>query len=186
MTAIESLNPRFFVAFLPPPEVDAFARAVIQELGDRYHTRTAKAPPHITLQPPFEWPLDALPALAKSLQSFAQTGTHTPIQLAGFGAFSQRVLYIKVLKTPELLDLQASLMQHLEDTLGIVDLKNKRRGFSPHMTVASRNLYPDTFHRAWEELQPREVNFEFVGDRLTLLVHRGYHWEHQQDFPLMG
>jgi len=184
MTPHENPSPRFFVAFLPPPEVDSFTCQVIQELGDRYRTRTAKAPPHITLQPPFEWPIDALPTLESSLHTFAQTCKTVPIQLAGFGAFSPRVIYIRVLKTPELLELQSALMQHLEDALGIVDLKNKHRGFSPHMTVASRNLYPEIFRQAWNELQDREANFKFVGDRLTLLIHRGQHWEYQQDFPL--
>lgn len=186
MTTSQNPTPRFFIAFLPPAEVDTFATTIIQELGDRYQTRTAKSPPHITLQPPFEWPLNALPALENSLQAFAQTQAPVPLTLSGFGAFSPRVLYIKVLKTPELLQLQSALMQHLEDTLGIVDLKNKRRGYSPHMTLASRNLNPDTFHEAWADLQKREANFEFRGDRLTLLIHQGHRWENQQDFSLIG
>jgi 2'-5' RNA ligase len=51
-------------------------------------------------------------------------------------------LFINVLEAPgvleaqELMTLQAELMQHLEDTLNIVDEKNKRHRFSPHMTVA--------------------------------------------------
>lgn len=168
---------RFFIAFLPPPEVDEYANAVIRELSDRYWTRTAKAPPHITLQPPFEWPLERLPELTASLNVFVQGRSSVPITLDGFGAFRPSVLFINVLKSPELMTLQAELMQHLEDRLGIVDAKNKRRGFSPHMTVASRNMSPAIFRNAWAELQPRTLTFNFLCDRLTLLIHQGECWD---------
>ena len=170
---------RFFVAFLPPPEVDTYANDVIRELSDRYQTRTAKAPPHITIQPPFEWPLERLPELTASLHRFAQGRSPVPITLDGFGAFRPRVLFINVLKAPELMALQAELMQHLEDTLNIVDEKNKRRGFSPHMTVASRNVSPAIFRSAWADLQPRTATFNFLCDRLTLLIYQGERWEVQ-------
>lgn len=175
---------RFFVAFLPPLEVDEYANSIIQELSDRYQTRTAKAPPHITLQPPFEWSIEREPGLTKSLETFAQGRSPVPITLRGFGAFRPRVLFINVLKSPELMALQAELMQHLEDSLGIVDLKNKHRGFSPHMTVASRNMSPAVFHKAWADLEPRTPSFEFLCDRLTLLLHQERGWEVQNQVEL--
>lgn len=171
---------RCFVALLPPPEVEAFANAVIQELGDRYRTRTAKAPPHITLQPPFPWSLERLPDLEASLRSFVVGRSPLPITLDGFGAFRPRVLFIDVHKTPELRALQADLMEHLERDLAIVDLKNKHRGFSPHMTVASRRMSPAIFRKAWADLEPRTPRFEFVSDRLTLLIHQGQRWDVHQ------
>lgn len=180
------MTTRFFVAFMAPPEVDAYAMDVIRELGDRFRTRTAKAPPHITLQPPFERSPDELPALEASLQSFAQRYAPVPLTLEGFGAFAPRVLYINVHKTPELLALQADLMQHFETELGIVDAKHKRRGFSPHMTVASRRMTAAIFREAWADLKTRSVRFEYWGDRLTLLIHQGSGWTVQSSFPLTG
>ena len=75
-------------------------------------------------------------------------------------------------------------MAQLEKTLGIVDLKAKQRPFSPHLTVASRNLTRQTFKQAWSELQSRQVEFKFVGDRLTLLLHNGQCWQIHSEFPL--
>jgi 2'-5' RNA ligase len=175
---------RFFIALLPPQEIQDFANAVIQELGDRYQTRAAKAPPHVTLQPPFLWQLEASADLETCLQEFAAQQAIVPITLSGFGAFAPRVLYINVLKTAELLALQAQLMAQLEASLGIVDPVSKRRPFSPHMTVASRNITRSTFKQAWAELQPRQAEFEFVGDRLTLLLHDGHRWQVQSEFAL--
>ncbi|HEY9644358.1 MAG TPA: 2'-5' RNA ligase family protein [Coleofasciculaceae cyanobacterium] len=173
---------RFFIALIPPLEIQAYANLVIQELSDRYKTSTSNAPPHVTLQAPFLWHLDAMPQLEACISQFAQSQPAVPVTLSGFGAFPPRVLYINVLKTPELLSLQTGLMGHLEETLGILDPVAKRRPFSPHLTVASRNLAA-TFQVAWSDLQSRSVDFEFVGDRLTLLLHDGQCWQIQSQFP---
>ncbi|NJN56192.1 MAG: 2'-5' RNA ligase family protein [Leptolyngbyaceae cyanobacterium SL_5_9] len=175
---------RFFVALLPSLAVQEYAEQVIQELGDRYQTSTSKSPPHVTLQPPFQWQLQRVAQLEQVLSEFAGQWPRVSVQLSGFGAFVPRVLYINVLKTAELLALQAALATALEEALGIVDPKSKSRTFSPHLTVASRNLTRQSFRQAWTELQARQVEFEFVGDRLTLLIHDGQCWQVQSEFAL--
>jgi len=172
---------RFFIALMLPEEVERYANQVIEELSDRYHTHTAKAAPHITLQPPFLWPMDSTQKLEGAIATVAQTQSPIPIQLSGFGCFSPRVLYINVVKTPELLQAQKQLMGHLEETLNIVDKKAKHRPFAPHVTVASRNMTPAIFKQAWRDLQERAVRFDFVCDRLTLLIYNDQ--SHTADKP---
>lgn len=182
--AVDPSTPRFFIALIPPEPIQAYATQIIQELGDRFQMRTAKAPPHITLQAPFQWPLDQVPTLNQCIATVAQQHSPVPITLSGFGAFAPRVLYIHVAKTPELLDLQTTLAETLESTLAIVDAASKRRSFTPHLTVASRNVLRQHFKQAWAELQVRSVEYEFVSDRLTLLIHNGQHWSKTAEFPL--
>lgn len=182
--AADSPQTRFFIALMPPQAIQDHAQQIVQELGDRYHTRTAKAPPHITLHPPFLWQSSAVAELEICLSRFAHTQPQIPIVLSGFGAFAPRVLFINVLKTVELLQVQANLMAELEKHLGIVDAVAQRRPFAPHLTIASRNLTRQTYRQAWSELQPRSVDFQFVGDRLTLLIHDGQRWQVQSEFPL--
>ncbi|MBW4653171.1 MAG: 2'-5' RNA ligase family protein [Kaiparowitsia implicata GSE-PSE-MK54-09C] len=176
--------PRFFIAIIPPLPIVRDANGVIQALSDRHHTRTANAPPHITLQPPFEWPMKQLPQLEATFTRFATAQPAVPIMLAGFGAFAPRVLYIHVVRSPALLQLQATLMQQLETALGIVDATSKTRPFVPHITVASRGMTPAVFQRAWADLEARSVDMDFLGDRLTLLIHSGQQWAIQADYPL--
>lgn len=181
----DEFKSRFFVALLPPLEVEQYADRVIRELGDRYATSTAKASPHVTLQPPFEWSLGQVEALETCLAAFA-TGQSSPlVKLSGFGAFRPRVLFINVVQTPELLALQSALQQHLQAELNIVN-PNADRPFAPHITVASRHLTPLSFQQAWAQLQARPVEFEFSSDRLTLLVHTGQQWLVRSTFPLAG
>lgn len=175
-------KPRFFVALMLPPAAHDYANQVIRELGDRYRTRTAKAPPHITLKPPFLWEIDAVTALEQVISAVAKSHPPVPVKLSGFSAFRPRVLYINVGKTEGLLSLQTHLRQELERQLNITDPKAKSRAFSPHVTVASRNMTPPIFKRAWADLEPREVTFEFVSDRLTLLIHDGHQWQVRSEF----
>ncbi|MGB3612880.1 MAG: 2'-5' RNA ligase family protein [Elainellaceae cyanobacterium] len=181
MPGSSGLSARFFVALLLPLEVETYANRVIAELGDRYRTRTAKAAPHITLQPPFLWKTDAqsLDALGQEVKAIAAAHPPVPVSLSGFGAFKPRVVYLNVNKTEALLGLQAGVAHHLAAQLNIVD-PTANRGYSPHVTVASRNLSPTLFRRIWDELQDRPVQFEFLCDRLTLLVYKERWYTHSE------
>lgn len=184
---LENASPdltRFFVALLPPLSVQAYATTVIQTLNQRYRTRTAYAPPHITLQPPFLWLLNQQPVLEAQLASFAQLHSAIPIQLSGFGAFSPRVMYIHVRPSAELMAQQAALKTQLETQLNLRD--PQPRPFVPHLTVASRHFTRQTFRQAWAEWQTETVEFEFVVHQLTLLIYQNQQWQIQTEFPLQG
>jgi 2'-5' RNA ligase len=177
---------RFFIALVPPLEFQDYANEIKEYFAQTYNSRAAqKSPPHITLQPPFEWQLDELPLLEQSLKTFAQPRTAVPITLQGFGAFAPRVIYINVLKTPELLTLQNELMTYFEASLGIIEPVSKTRPFAPHMTVAFRDLTKQNFRAAWSEFQQRPLEFEFTASELTLLIHDGRRWNVSALFPFL-
>lgn len=173
----------FFIALLPPQNIQDYATQIKQQFADKYNSRHAfKSPPHITLQPPFEWTEANLSVLEECLQKFAAGKDSVPITLGGYGAFIPRVIYINVEKTPNLLALQAELMAHLENQLGIVDKTSKTRPFTPHMTVAFKDLKRKNFWIAWQEFERRELHFEFTADKLTLLLHNGKSWDVKSEF----
>jgi 2'-5' RNA ligase len=87
-------------------------------------------------------------------------------------------------RSPELLNLQADLMAHLENTLEIIDKVSKTRPFAPHMTVAFRDLTKQNFNAAWPEFEKRQLHFEFTVNNLTLLLHDGNRWNVKLEFPL--
>lgn len=175
---------RFFIALLPSREIQDYANEIKQYFSDRYNSRAAqKSPPHITLQPPFEWPTEDLSRLEQHLSTFALTQSPFPVALQGFAAFPPRVIYINVLKTAELLALQQTLMNYVETNLEIVDPKAKTRPFAPHMTVAFRDLTRQNFKAAWPEFQSRSLYFEWMVSSLTLLIHNGQRWTICREFP---
>ena len=172
--------PRLLIALMTPPDVERVANQLIQSLSDRYHTRTARVAPHITLQAAFRWSRDEMLALEQSLEEWVRGYSPFPIYLSGFGTFGKKVIYIQVKKSDELMTLQANLARHLADTFEIIDPQSKRRSFTPHLTVASRKLTPQIFAQAWHYLQPYSVECQYMADRLTVLRHDGRQWHIQK------
>ncbi|MEH1940237.1 MAG: 2'-5' RNA ligase family protein [Nostoc sp.] len=178
---------RFFVALLPPQDIQDYANQIKQYFADRYASSGAlKSPPHITLQPPFEWVDANLPQLEASLKEFASGRQPVAITLKGFDAFVPRVIYINVVRSQELFTLQADLMAYIESNLGIVDKVSKSRPYAPHMTVAFRDLTKQNFKVAWPEFEKRQLHFEFTANKLTLLLHDGKRWNIKSQFGFLA
>ncbi|WP_445632858.1 2'-5' RNA ligase family protein [Nostoc sp. DSM 114161] len=174
---------RFFIALLPPQEIQDYANQIRQYFADNFASRGAQnSPPHITLQPPFEWADTNVLLLETSLREFASEQKSIPITLSGFAAFPPRVIYIDVVRSQELLTLQVDLMAYVESKLGIVDKVSKTRPFAPHMTVAFRDLTKQNFKAAWPEFEKRQLHFEFSPNKLTLLLHDGKRWNIKSEF----
>jgi 2'-5' RNA ligase len=173
----------FFIALLPPVEIQEAVKAIQQDITARFGSRAAqKSPPHITVQPPFYWNTESLSALEDCLQGFARGRSSVPIQLSGFGAFAPRVIYVNVVKTPELMQLKQDFDRQVVADLGeklVVD----QRPYVPHMTVAFRDLTRQNFRAAWPEFQAKPFEFSFMADQQTLLVHNGQRWTVHTDFP---
>jgi len=181
---LSAATARFFIALLPSQAIQDEVNAIKQVFVDRYNSRAAlKSPPHITLQPPFEWSLEAITGLSETLREFAVQTLPMPIALSGFGAFVPRVIYINVIKSSPLLMLQTALATHLETSLGIVDAVGKARSFTPHMTVGFRDLTKENFKLAWAEFQHRPFEVEWLATHLTLLQHDGQRWTVHSEFP---
>ncbi len=167
---------RFLIALIPPQHILDYVNQVKQYFADNYNSRSAlKSPPHITLQPPFEWDEGNVTQLEEYLKNFASSRTGVLVTLNQYGAFPPRVIYIDVINTPELIALQLDLITYME-SIGIYDPNTKTRTFTPHMTVAYRDLTKQNFKVAWQEFEHRQVNFEFGADNICLLLHDGKRW----------
>ncbi len=175
---------RFFIAILPPLYIQEYANKIKQDFADNYASFGAKkSPPHITLQPPFLWDFNDTAALEDKLKVFTDIQKPFSVNLRGFAAFAPRVIYLNVLITPELSSLQTDLMAYLETNLGITDQGSKNSQFTPHLTVAFRDLTKHNFKLAWQKYENWELNFEFTAESLALLLHDGKCWNVKREFP---
>ncbi len=180
---MDKSNRLYFIALLPPQDVQDRVTEIKQHFADHYKSRAAlKSPPHITLQPPFKWLDENVPALEQRLSEFAAERSPFPIALSGFAAFPPRVIYLNVVKTPALLSLQADLAARLQTALNIVDPSSKQRPYAPHVTVAYKDLTKPNFQAAWPEFKEKPIQFEFAAARLTLLLHNGQRWNIHSEF----
>ncbi|MBW4461180.1 MAG: 2'-5' RNA ligase family protein [Nodosilinea sp. WJT8-NPBG4] len=182
---------RFFVALLPPQPVQDAITAIKQDVERRFGSRAAlQSPPHITLQPPFDWSLERLDELQHHLHRFARQQRPLPVVLEGFSAFPPRVIYVDVHQTASLMAVQPALIAHLETHCGLrqsdraSDHRRAPRPFTPHVTVGFRDLTPAAFHQAWAEFEHRPFSADFDVPTLTLLRHDGQVWQIFSEQPL--
>ncbi|MEL6813357.1 MAG: 2'-5' RNA ligase family protein [Cyanobacteria bacterium J06598_3] len=172
-----AVRKRFFVALLPPADVQAKANEIKGLMRDQYASKAAfRSPPHVTLLAPFEWPIAELPRLAQALKAFAAAHSPVPITLDGFAAFAPHVIYINVVQGDRIMAIQPNLITHLQAQLGLENKQDLSRAFVPHMTVAFRDLKPNMFRKAWSVFQHQEIHFDFTVGQLTLLMHNGKVW----------
>ena len=174
---------RFFIALVPPPEIQAPVNDIKHYFKEHYNSRKAlNSPPHVTLQAPLLRSNHRnLNELTEGLRRFAQGREGVAITLRNFGAFPPRVIYVDVVKSLGLMALQKDLSAFMQTRYGIVD--RRYASFCPHMTVAFRDLSKAAFQRAWPEFQQKSVKFDFLAQNLTLLRHDGQRWQIYQDYP---
>lgn len=176
----------FFLALLPPLEIQRKANKIKHYFAEVYNSKAAlKSPPHITLQSPFYWDTDRLNELKTVLKSFSEKQSSIPVILDGFAVFKPRVIYINVHQTSELLAVQKELMQLLESSLDIVHNPSKTRPFTPHMTVGFKDLTKANFYKAWEEFKHKSFDANFVVSEVTLLRFNGHKWDIESEFSFL-
>jgi 2'-5' RNA ligase len=169
---------RVFVAILPSEPIFHEVIALQQEISIRFNCQAAlNSPPHITLQTPFEVPKQSLPNLRTNLSNFAQRYDEFYIELCGFSTFHPNVIYIKVHPEKVLFQIQSDLSYYLLKTLNIRNSHANDKTFRPHVTIAFKDLLPDNFEIAWNELCKRSYNRYFKSENMTLLIYNGNRWE---------
>ncbi len=182
-------NKIYFIALLPTAEVGKEIIKIKQEFAEKYGPMYAlKVLPHITLQVPFT----ADPALEKAfcdeLAEFAKTQAPFEVSLDGYGTFpnkQNRVLFINVEKSETMGALHRQLINFLRKEFGFSTML-ARTGFTPHVTVAFKDLEDAQFEKAWPEYENKEYKATFKVNNLYFLRHNGKSWEVLQKCKLGG
>ncbi len=181
----------FFVALVPPPEIQGPVAAIRGLFAERYGSCHAqRSPPHVTLKAPFHWPKDLqepqpLSALSYCLRELGREFAPFSVGLNGFGSFPPRVIYVKVERSEALAQLQQALVQGLRSQFGL-PVDRDEQSFVPHMTVAFKDLTAQNYALAWPEFQSRALSLSFLATELVLLRHDGQRWQVQAGYGLDG
>lgn len=92
--------------------------AMKQYIADKWGPRHAlNSPAHITLQPPFSWPVERIADLYQSLSTFASRVRPFWVVLNDYGAFAPRVFFVKPELSPQIKTLFTQLKKTLETEL---------------------------------------------------------------------
>ncbi len=173
----------YFIALLPNAEIQDQVTRLKQYCCDRYQSQAAlRSPPHVTLYPPFWWPDESVEELEGALETFSCQAAPVELILDGFAAFAPRVIYIHVAPTPALKTLQAQLVKAVAKPLNLPP--TQRHPFTPHMTIAFRDLTKENFRSAWADFREQSFAARCWVSHLTLLLHNSRRWQIYREFLL--
>lgn len=167
----------FFIALIPPEPLRSLVQKLKARFSSSFSTKKAlNSPPHITLIPPFRTDEAEITSIVNQIEEFVLNESTFEITLMGFGAFQPRVIYIDVEPNNNL----ESLQKRLSSTLMVT---NEPKQFKPHLTIATRDLTPEKFRRAWNIYKNEPFNESFHATAVYLLKHNGRSWDIYQEYP---
>lgn len=166
----------YYVAIVCPEEIDEKVFQFKEWMRKQFGCMVAmKSPGHITLIPPFWMDEHREDELIQTLQQFSSSVT-PEIQLKDFSHFDDRVLFIQVNKNDQLTELknqtESNFLQHFH---GII--RKDERPYNPHVTIANRDVKPDTFLKAWTHFSKEKFESSFVADAVSILKLNSGKWE---------
>ncbi|PWJ43410.1 2'-5' RNA ligase family protein [Sediminitomix flava] len=168
----------YFIAIVPPQPIYNQLQELTEECAQKYKSYKAlNSPPHITLYMPFHFESDMLSKLTDSLTNFAQNQKDFQISLDGFSTFSPRVIFVAIQENTSLSVLQKQLLDHLKEDLEISNKHFATQNFHPHITILFKDLKPEVFHQAWEELKDQKYEANFLTTSFCLLKHENGKWK---------
>lgn len=179
---------RYFIALIPPAEIFSEIEAFKQEFSDKYRSKAAlRSPPHITLHMPFLWNPEKIERVHHVMQktaarSFSAAGSFE-ISLINFDHFDNRVIYVNVVPSAELLELQNQVAEAAKKELNLFHADHRDRPYHPHMTVGFRDLRPSEFIKAWEDFKNRQYEKRFRCSSFSLMKWNGKRWEEMEKYP---
>src|SRR5690554_7520768 len=101
----------YFAAIVPPEPILSDLRKMKLYFRDRYaSSKSLNSPPHITLLAPFVVPEALQPELNYTLSEAGRTTEPFQIRLRHFGSFSDKVIFVDVVKNEALSALREKLV----------------------------------------------------------------------------
>jgi len=176
---------QYFIAIIPPAPIYKIALEQKEYFKTRYNSKASlNSPPHITLHMPFKWKERDEDELRDQLEHFSRNTRAVHVKLENFSTFPPRVIFINVVLSQELENLQKNLHRFCKRVLNLFNANYKELPFHPHVTLAFRDLKKPNYQMAWEEFQQKNFEAEFVADKMALLKHDGRVWKVFEEFKL--
>nr|WP_262907858.1 2'-5' RNA ligase family protein [Hymenobacter sp. 15J16-1T3B] len=144
-----------------------------------------RLPPHITLIPPFRLaPAAFEPRARPVLAAFAAAQPPVEAGLQDFAWFGNRTLFVRVEPAEALQQLHAALAARCRAALP--EVPRETRPFTPHMTLATRDLPPAQVPALKADFAARRYQASFAVTGLVLFRHDGRQWQPVQELALGG
>jgi len=151
--------------------------AIAKKFKSKKALRTAS---HITLKAPFKVPDDLRQHLLQWFKGMRISTSPFMQEVKDFGAFSNKrnpVIFVQPVMNESLRHLQKEVLQQFSRAFPKEAISKNEHIFSPHITIAYRDLHYHQFKEAWEEYQTKTYTALFEVSSFQLLQHINGRWE---------
>lgn len=157
------------VTLLPLPYYE-MVETLWNELEERHGLRGIRVTPY----PHFSWQIGEtydVPALKTALERLAAQTQPFTVHTTGLGIFTgeRPVLFIPVVKSPELQRFHQQVWDALLPLTQGVSLYYSPKQWSPHISLAYEDLTPKNIGKAMKDMAFRSFNWEFLVDNLSFI-----------------
>ena len=167
----------YYIAIIAPEEIDQEVLKWKNYFKDHFECTVAlKSPAHITLIPPFWMKEDLEDDLVNSIKAFGITKNKFEITLKDFAAFKPKVIFVDVVKSEVLNDLNQSFADYIFSE-NKFPIKKDDRPFHPHVTLATRDLYKKAFQETWEIFSKKKYEALWMVRGISLRRHNKKNWD---------
>lgn len=179
------MNQLYFIALIPPSPLRDEIQQLKLNVKDKFGSKhSLNAPPHITLLSPFRFEEENMDRLHSMLEAFTEGFDAFKVQFHDFSTFPPRVVFIDVINSSGLTEVQTNLEKLARSNLELFNYNYDERPYHPHLTLAFKDLTKSDFYAVWNEFKDQEFRKDFSAEQLYLLRHNGEEWEVIRSYPL--
>jgi 2'-5' RNA ligase len=183
----EPLN-LYFIAVMLPESVDEEIIAFKNDMAQRFHSKKAlRTASHITLKAPFKMPAAVHENMLQWFKEMNIAVAPFMQEIKDFGAFNNKrnpVIYVHPVMNESLQQLQKEVLQQFSGAFPKEVISKNEYTFSPHITIAYRDLQPQQFKEAWQEYKAKTYTTSFEVNAFQLLQHLNGKWNVVSSFLL--
>jgi 2'-5' RNA ligase len=178
----------YFIAIIPPQdicdEITSFKKDIARDYGSH---RALKIIPHITLKAPFKMPAAHHAGLFDWFKEMYVDAGPFVVDLDNFGAFNKKsnpVIFVHPVMNIQLATFQKEIIRSFHNHFPQITIMDVEHKFTPHITIAYRDLEFARFQEAWKIYQDKEYKRTFTVNDFHLLQHDDVKWNVVETYTL--
>jgi len=144
-----------------------------------------RSPAHITLVPPFTCTDAQADEVCDTLWKAMRNESSARFSIDGTDHFDNRVIHLKVTEFEGIKKIHGIVNETLK-THYAWTLRKEEPPFTPHITLANRDLKPEQFIAVWAELRGITYKRRCSVPALHMLRHDGKRWRVYKEVPMGG
>lgn len=164
---------RYVIVSVTKGNAGDFNNRLRKNLFEKFGAKSSKLPPHFTIKSPFE--SEDLSSLENMLQKFCNLNPISKYKIDGYEHFDDRVVYMKVLMSPQGKIIHDKLISELEKFKYINFNNHDGKDKIFHVTLASKKInkiYKDIFNY----VTPIPCSFDCTFDNISIFKWQDNTW----------